>query len=400
MQAHWRPWLVILLAVHAFYVPSALGGVISRPLSIVSLLITCSLLGALALFERGIARPVLVLNSLAMLAVLLVFSITSGFAEFSPGAFFLYLAIALLYLLNLRSVQNTKAFHVAFVACNAISLAAGFALMLDVQLVDEILRTFYAAYYVELVPNMVRLQKPVLTFATHSTAGFVEYLLFFMSFRTAEVRGNNLYLALAICYLVLMVALRSTTGAIFATVAGLQLAWYLGRRHQRAVVPAALGLVTASLIGALWLDVRVAAIGESVRAAILGDNIQGLMARYSVGGLLAPNFAYLSEHPLSPVGFGFSESLYYGDSGFVVNMLRGSFPLMIAVYGGLYLFLRSNLRTGSTALWIWTVIAAFEVGFTPLQYFRFVGFVPFLIVYLNSLEEQGGLEAAPTRVTA
>ena len=60
--------------------------------------------------------------------------------------------------------------------------------------------------------------------------------------------------------------------------------------------------------------------------------------------------------------------------------------LLLAVYGGLWLFLVTNLadRRSATWLWVWTVL--FEIGFTPLQYFRFVAFVPFLVVYLNSLE--------------
>jgi hypothetical protein len=81
--------------------------------------------------------------------------------------------------------------------------------------------------------------------------------------------------------------------------------------------------------------------------------------------------------------------LYLGDSGVVVNALRGSVPLLIAVYGGLWLFLVSNLADRRTAAWIWFCTVLFEIGFTPLQYFRFVAFVPFLVVYLNTATATG-----------
>ena len=61
-------------------------------------------------------------------------------------------------------------------------------------------------------------------------------------------------------------------------------------------------------------------------------------------------------------------------------MVRGSLPLTIMVYGGLLVFLRSNLRSPGPAIAIWLAVMAFEVGFTPLQYFRFVGFVPLILV--------------------
>ena len=45
----------------------------------------------------------------------------------------------------------------------------------------------------------------------------------------------------------------------------------------------------------------------------------------------------------------------------------------------------TNLADRRSAAWLWICIVLFEIGFTPLQYFRFLGFMPFLVVYLNSL---------------
>jgi hypothetical protein len=55
------------------------------------------------------------------------------------------------------------------------------------------------------------------------------------------------------------------------------------------------------------------------------------------------------------------------------------------VYGGLLLFLRSNLQSPRAALAIWLAVMAFEVGFAPTQYFRFVGSLPLTLAFLNTL---------------
>ena len=68
-----------------------------------------------------------------------------------------------------------------------------------------------------------------------------------------------------------------------------------------------------------------------------------------------------------------------------MNLLRGSLPLLLTVYGGFFLFLRFNLRDRRAALWLWCLVVLFEVAHPVLQYFRFVAFVPLLVVYLNSL---------------
>jgi hypothetical protein len=382
-----RACLLLLAAVVALYFPSSAGGEILRALTIASLLLTCGLLAALAMQRHGLGEPAVVLVSVAMLALLFVATIASSFPEYSPGVVFIYVGLALLYSLNLREVVAPRALRRFFHAVNAVSLTVGFATAVNAGWADRLLASSYNAFYPELLRNMVlRADKPVLTFATHSMAGFMIYLLFYMNLLTFRRHRERLFLAIACLYIVLLVRLSSTTGTIYAAVALVQvLALAIGRGRRRAV-----SLGTAAL---LVLALAVVAAPESAREAarraqdaLLGDRARGLFARYAEQGLLAGNFAYITLHPLQPVGFGFSERLYYGDSGLVVNMLRGSVPLVALVYGGLFLFLRSNLRPARVGGWIYVVTVAFEVGFTPLQYFRFVGFAPFMVVYLNALD--------------
>jgi len=265
----------------------------------------------------------------------------------------------------------------------------GYALALDVGVADRLLAAWYGAFYPTLVSNMVVLfNKPVLTFGTHSMAGFMIYLFFYLHFRAWLTQGGWRRLAAAGGFLGLLVALTSTTGLAFAVIAGLQIAFVLQRAlpQQRALI--AVAILLAALVGAAALGLDAGTLLAQAEDAIVGDRVRGLFSRYATDGLLASTMKYLSESPLQPIGVGATDTLYLGDSGLVMNLLRGSVPLLIAVYGGLWLFLRTNLDDRRSALWLWVCVVLFEVGFTPLQYFRFLGFVPLLVVYLNTVSSR------------
>jgi len=379
---------VVCAALFAFYLPSSVDGVISRPLSVVSMAGTATLLLGMILVSGRVAPPPNVAAALAMGLVLAVFTITSPFEATSPGVAMLYLAQGLLFMLDLRGCNSPRIDRM-FQAITLVSLVLGYALVLNVGLADGLMVRWYAAFYPELLGNMVILfNKPVLTFATHSMAGFMIYLFFYMHFRAWRLVGGWWRLAAAAGFLGLLVALTSTTGMAFAAVACAQVAW-AGRAslpRQRALAAVTLSILVFAAATAAGVDINT--VLARAEAAIVGDRVRGLFARYAVDGLLASNMKYLSESPLRPIGIGATDTLYLGDSGLIVNLLRGSVPLLIAVYGGLWLFLRTNLVNIRSAAWLWLAVVLFEIGFTPLQYFRFLGFVPFAVMYLNHIERR------------
>jgi hypothetical protein len=382
-----RVFLITFAAFFAFYFPSSVGGVISRALTAVSLISTCGLLGLLLLGRGNTPGSFLLPIACGLVAVPAGCTVISPFYEFSPGVVFIYCAIALLYLVNLKPVGRSTSIETAGLVLSAVSLLLGLAIIARVHVVTQTLKSYYAAFYPELVGNMIDLLgRPVLTFATHSMAGFMVYLLFFMAIAAHEARGQHRFLFLAGGHLMLLLFLQSTTSLTFAVVAALQFVRAFSRVFPRITASAALAMVVLAVAAWLGSNLTVADLFAAVQSAIVGDKIRGLFARYATEGLLAGSVTYFSEHPLSPIGFSFSESLYLGDSGVVVHVLRGSLPLLVAVYGGLFLFLRYNLYSRSIAYWLWLIIIMFETGFTPLMYFRFVAFVPFLIAYLNSVD--------------
>ena len=121
-----RNLLVVALALFALYVPSSFNGVISREMTVVSLFGNCAMLAALVAVPRGLGSPILVLNSLGIMALPLLFTITSGIGEYSPGVIFIYLQLALLYVVNLRTLPPSSFVRAAFLAINIVSIVVGF----------------------------------------------------------------------------------------------------------------------------------------------------------------------------------------------------------------------------------------------------------------------------------
>jgi hypothetical protein len=172
-------------------------------------------------------------------------------------------------------------------------------------------------------------------------------------------------------------------------VASAQLAWESWRRSRlwRGLTVALALAVVAGLL--LWDASLPARFVDSASRVIQGDKGAGLRARFSEQGNLAGNLAYLREHPFSPIGLTYgSQRLFYGDSGIVLVLLRGSLPLFLMTYFGFAYLLVRNLRLRGDALWLFAVTFAFEIGYTPLQSFRFTAFLPFAMVYLNDLPNE------------
>ena len=141
-----RNLLVVAVAMFVLYVPSSFNGVISREMTMVSLAGTSAMLAMLALVPGGLGSPLLVLNSLAIMALPVLFTITSGLSEFSPGVVFMYLQLSLLYVVNVRTLRPSRFVRAAFLVINLVSIGVGFALALDVKAVDGFIKANYSAY--------------------------------------------------------------------------------------------------------------------------------------------------------------------------------------------------------------------------------------------------------------
>ena len=394
----WRARLVAALAVFALYVPSSMAGRISESLGAIALVTTTALLGWL-LASGGPGAPAQVLCAAGVVVTLVLATLTSPLESTSPGLVPIFLSAALLMALRLPQPDAPQPLRRALGLVHLVSLVFGAALAFDVALADQFAVRWYSAFYPALLGNMVLLNdKPVLTFGTHSMAGFMVYLLFYDAYTWWRLGGGRRPLLIALGHLGLLVALTSTTSLALALVAGVQLVVRLAQRHRALVTPTAILVGAAVLATLIYLEYGPVRLWELGTDAVLGDRVRGLLSRYATGGLLASNFEYLSAHPLRPIGLGFSKDLYLGDSGILLSVMRGSLPLALFLYGGWLALCAHTLTSRAAALWLTVLTVAFEIGFTPLQYFRFIGFVPLYLLVLESrrreVELRRGIDGA------
>jgi hypothetical protein len=129
---------------------------------------------------------------------------------------------------------------------------------------------------------------------------------------------------------------------------------------------------------------------QATKAAsdVLSSPTSGFLGRFSQAGTLYSTVNYLKDSPFSPVGVGYRGDLFFGDCGPIEYYLRGSVFLVVAIYGGLFAFLRRNLLSKGDALFLFVIIVGFEVGLTALPQVRTLYLLPVVIVYLNSVRRQ------------
>ena len=100
-----------------------------------------------------------------------------------------------------------------------------------------------------------------------------------------------------------------------------------------------------------------------------------------------PGIEYVAEHPFTPLGVSKKSDLLIGDMGLLDYYLRGSVFLVAWAYAGLFFFLKRSLVDRRDLYFLFSVIIAFEVGFSSLTYFRTPYLLVFFVVYLNGLRE-------------
>jgi hypothetical protein len=385
--------VVVALLVAGLYFPTSINGEHSVVYVLISFLIAIGLLSCLV-YVRGTRPGAVRFLALPLMIVMIsctLLALVTGTPWFDSGSLARFCSLAVLLSLNLKDVRVGRVVESAFTIANLINLVTGAAILVGSDWISRILSAYYSQFYPELVSNMIQLHKPVLTFGTHSLAGFFLYLFFLLNWETYKKRGTRLALWFAVGHLVLLVALSSFTAIAFSSIALCQItAWLWRRSRARVVILAACFIlfvfVAAEVISQLvdWSSF------ETLAGALLNTGGNGPLARYGSGGTLVAAMGYLYHHPFSPMGFTVAPELIQSDtpladSGPLEYVLRGSWPALILIYLGLYRFLRFNLVEKSDAVKLFLIVMLFETGFSALNYIRSFYLLPFIVIYLNSV---------------
>jgi hypothetical protein len=380
----------MVLFLIGLYFPSSVGGEQSAGFLVREMILLFGLFGALAV-SCGIGRFRLQLIGCLIPLVIVVCTFLSPFGSYAIGAIYIYVLLVFLYNLNLRTVQPAPQMRTALVAANIINLVLGLGIILQSDAVTGFLQEHYTYFYPELLATMFALRKPVLTFGSHSVAAFYTFLFFWMNLKTYEREKRSAYLFLAITQIVFCLFLFSFTSFFFFACELAMLIRTLVQRGRKftirfavvlgVVIIFALGMLRRMLIYDPEWNYQITEYATS----LLTSTENGPVGRYSSSGNLAADLKYLADNPLRPVGLSKPNALFFMDSGPVEYLLRGSFPLLLLIYGGLYIFLCDNMIARRDALALFIVIVLFETGFPILLHLRTLYLLPFFVVYMNGL---------------
>ncbi len=383
-----------ILLFLGLYLPTSSGGSYSVTLWGVYLGLLAAFLFLLLARRKGLSSLPMLVNSMMMVVLLFAASILSPFPEFRWGGLLPYLALALLFPVDIHDMWLGGRLRSWLTVINLINLAVGLGVMLHSSWVGSFLSNHYSMGTPELVPYMVRIGKPVLTFGTHSLGAFFYFLFFFLNFETYRTYKHWTSLVFALCYIGLTFALLSVTGMALSTLALFQLLRYSAKTHLKPTLALVI-LIAIAVGGELYFYGPAAedwAAGAKFVSAILTSPSNGFLGRFTQSGTLYSTVQYLRNRPFTPVGIGYRGDLMFGDSGPVEYYLRGSILLVCAIYGGYFAFLRHNLLSRRHLWTLFLVTLAFETGFGSLGYFRTLYLLPVIVVYLNDLSRKVGVD--------
>jgi hypothetical protein len=377
--------LMLLLGI-GLYFPTSLAGERSGIFTLISFAIMLGLLSYLA-WRHGTRPGAVTFISLPITIVMTACTFSVSGFRFGWGVFAAFTLLALVLALDLRTVRPGRFTRAAFVIANLLNIACGIAIIAGNEWISQFLSAFYSSFYPELVPAMLGLHKPILTFGTHSLAGLFLYLFFWLNWETYKSRRSSLALFFAVSELILLLAVASFTSFAFATLALLQIGTWLWNRNRMIFATATACVVLIASVGVRWFEDNQenSQVLPQLAGTLLDSDSSGPLARYGSGGDLRQTIKYLFDHPLSPIGFATPSYIYIVDSGPLEYMLRGSIPLLVLIYWGLYRFLRHNLESRTHAVTLFLIIIGFETGFTALSYFRTAYLLTFFVVYLKQL---------------
>jgi hypothetical protein len=389
--------IICLLLVFGLYFPTTASSHLSI-FSVSAYLICLALLSVLIFRRHGRPSAPICIALLSITPVLLVFTFTSGLSTLRLGALLGYGVLSVLFITNVRDIKLPHWFDWLWVAVNIINILVGFAIVLGVQSVDDFIIAHYSLGYDELLPYMLELHKPVLTFGSHSIAAFFLYLFFWVNLQAYKRKGQKWLVVFSVCYLFLTLCLLSVSAVVFGAAGLFQLAahFWSSMRHKVLWATAVLCLILAT--AAFWSPSMDWGASAGVVKSIIQDPDNGLSGRLLPGGTMYYDLQYLREHPFSPVGASFREGFMFGDDGPVEYLLRGSVPFLLLIYGGLFYFLWRNMISRFHAVFLFVAVVMFELGITTLVSLRALYLIPVFIVYLNSLTAPQAQHCSPPRL--
>ncbi|MEK4452293.1 MULTISPECIES: hypothetical protein [unclassified Paenibacillus] len=373
--------LIPFLFVLGILVPTS----VNREMTNVFVFVGCTVLLVSLVYMLSKQRNIPIKSFYILLFInclLFIFTFTSPLTEYRFGNSLYFLILSVIFLFDFNSLDiNVENFRRSLQIVNLVLIVFSLSVIFNYAPVVTLLHNWFSAFYMELLPNMFAQKKPVSTFGTHSIAGFYYFILFILNFVTYYFLKRKIHLVIGLLFMVFLYYIQSSTSLVYFLVCFLAIAFLLFKKSKRVFFMSMLVLVI--LVVFKFDDIS---IFQKVNDKLFSSN-NGLSIRYSGNGTLSENIKFISNNPFNGIGYGYSTTYQYVDSGILEYSLRGSVFTLLAVLLGFFLFLRRNLDK-STSIILFLLFLSFEIGFSNLIYFRTLFILPFMVAYLNKLMEK------------
>lgn len=380
-------WFLIIALLISLYFPSSIGGNIIEQLSLLG--------NSLALFFLliGVFLCKVTLNSvraimgLAFMVIICLLSFFSPFDNVTLGSVIPYVTLFFILSISYKEVNVSRRQLFFLLSFSIFQLVIAFLIVFSVPGVKSVFESFY-----QMVPDLYYYMigwenKPVITYVTHSVAGFVFFVfsLFFLVFYY-EVKGvwlRVLFFVVSILYSSLLILIFSNTG-LFLFV--LMLFFYICFSVKNSGFLFRCFLVFSIFIGFAYVfsnyyDLILLA-SEKVLEVMTSDK-NGILARLSMNSRLAGSYSYVFDNPIQGVGFTYNANIAFGDNFLSEYVLRGGFVSYFIYLFLVVLFCFDNVPSKSMALMLLFFILVSDFGYPLLVAYRFVFFFPIMIVMMN-----------------
>lgn len=372
--------LIFILFIIGIFTPSSIGGAISSTPAVILSFVGLGILVTI-LFRQKTVDSVNLLIGLAFGVAITAFTLFSKYDTYKYGNGLLFIILFCLSLINNKNnPNNLQGYLNTLMLANILLAILSFGLILEIPAITDFTNQFYAAFYPELIPNMIFQHKPVTVFATHSVAGFYDFIFLWLNLMAFRFTKQKRYLLSVLFFMIFLFFLQSSTSLTLLLLAALVLQFELYKVNKHF----AYFIYILELFCLILLYPAADGLIDSVFVRMFSDN-NGLGGRYAEGGNLIHNLNYIMNNPLSGIGFGYSTDFMYADSGYLEYSLRNSILGALAI---IFVFCRYILRNikGPHAYFLIFIYLFFEIGFSNLIYFRMLSITLFTVAFFNQLQ--------------
>lgn len=338
----------------------------------------------IVLFIIGTKRVSMRMAGLQLINILALFAFSiltiriKGFSEAYYNFYYSFLIAAVL-IMDLRSLRIGKYIDLLFYIAVVGFSVLGLLVILKEPTVCEFLSTYYTRHWELSTYYMTMAGKPVGTYAVHSISGFMYFQFILLLYYKNKTKPKWYNIALIVILAVMIAMLRSNTAVMLLGIGAIIVLFENKKKG---------GTKSFFFKSAFVIAVCVILVVNMDKIqSITGSTENGLLGRFTGTSAFFSNIRFIASN-LLPIGFTGSSSLWLSDNGYIIAFLRGGIINIIALYAGTYFFMKKNVSNKAARISVLISIAAFEMAYPVLLEIRYICFIPFLVLFLNTFANE------------